>query len=102
MNKYGQHTKFLTQPGQADALLGLLLEAATAMNTVSGCLLYMVSKDPQQPDSVLVTEAWDSREDHDNALKIEGAKEMIAKALPFLQGMPEATPLEVWGGKGIG
>ncbi|HEX8719433.1 MAG TPA: hypothetical protein VF736_02215 [Pyrinomonadaceae bacterium] len=47
-------------------------------------------------------EVWESKEDHDNSLKVPGARELIMQAMPILAGRPEGgTSLEVLGGKGL-
>ena len=50
---------------------------------------------------MFVSEIWDTKEDHDNSLKIEGCMELISKAMPLIDGKPEGTALEVIGGKGL-
>lgn len=99
MNKYGFIAKFKAQKEQRDALVSVLLEAATLVSTAKGCNHYMVSKDLNNEDFVFVNEIWDTKEDHDNALKIEGCMELIVKARPLIDGKPETTELEVIGGK---
>ncbi len=49
----------------------------------------------------LVTEIWDSEEEHSASLSIEGVKELISEALPLLADPPEQIKLDVLGGKGI-
>ena len=103
MNKYGLHGKLTATPGNADKLAAILLEAAKLVSTAKGCRLYMVSKDHSDADSVWVTEAWDSKEDHDNSLQMAGVKELISQAMPLLNGRPEkGQELEILGGAGIG
>ena len=58
-------------------------------------------KDVKDEDVVFVSEIWDTKEDHDNSLKIEGCTELISRAMPLVDGKPEGTSLEVIGGKGI-
>lgn len=103
MNKYGLHGKLTATPGNADKLAAILLEAAKLLSTAKGCRLYMVSKDHSDEDAVWVTEAWDSKEAHDNSLQVAGVKELISQAMPLLSGRPEkGQELEILGGAGIG
>ena len=102
MNKYGLHGKLTATPGNGDRLAAILLEAAKLVSIAKGCRLYMVSKDRSDADAVWVTEAWDSKEDHDHSLQVAGVKELISQAMPLLSGRPEkGQELEILGGAGI-
>ena len=99
---YFLHGRFSTKAGQAKALANILIEASRLVSTAKGCRLYVIGKDPQNPDSVHVTEIWDSKEDHDNSLQVEGVRELIAKAMPLLDGPPKrGQELVILGGHGI-
>lgn len=98
MNKYGFFGKFKAYSGQRDALVTLLLEAAKLVSTAKGYHQYIVYTEAKSEDVVCVSEIWDSKEDHDNALKIEGSMELIMKARPLIEGAPETVELEVMGG----
>ncbi|HUQ84783.1 MAG TPA: antibiotic biosynthesis monooxygenase [Candidatus Limnocylindrales bacterium] len=102
MNKYGLHGKLRAKSGQGDALASILLEASKLVSTAHGCQLYIVSKDTQDKDLIWITEVWDSKEDHDNSLNVEGVRELISRAMPILDEPPEkGQELEVLGGKGL-
>ncbi len=101
MNKYGLYGKFKTQKGKRDELISILLQASKLVSTAKGCHQYIIYKDAGDENSVFVSEIWDSKEDHDNSLKIEGCMELISKAMPLIDGKPEGTSLEVNGGKGL-
>ena len=101
-NKYGLHGKLTATEGNGDQLATILLEASRLVSTAKGCHLYLVSRDKNEKEAVWVTEVWDSKEDHDNSLKVEGVKELISQAMPILDGMPEkGQELEILGGAGI-
>lgn len=53
------------------------------------------------PDDVYVMEVWDSKEDHDDPLKLPGVRERTAQAMPILAGKLAGITLEVLGGKGV-
>ncbi len=72
------------------------------MENAKGCILYVVNKNADNPDGIYVIEVWDSKEDHDNSLKLPGVRELITQAMPILDGKPEGITLEVLGGKGLG
>jgi quinol monooxygenase YgiN len=48
----------------------------------------VIGKDESDANSVYITEIWDSKEDHDNSLKVEGVRELIMKVMPILDGQP--------------
>lgn len=99
MNKYLLHGNFTAKAGLADELATVLIEASKLVSTAKGNRLYVVSKDKNDPNLVYVTEIWDSKEDHDNSLKIEGVRELIMKAMPMIDGQPEkGQELEILGG----
>jgi quinol monooxygenase YgiN len=97
---FGQHTRFAAQPGQADALEEILLAAAQGLRANDDCLLYVVSRSPDEPDVLWVTEAWISKEAHDASLQDEEVRTAIQRALPMIAGVT-ATELDVVGGKGV-
>ena len=102
MSKYGLHGKLKATAGNGDQLAAILLEAAELVAKAKGCHLYLIGKDKNDPDAVWVTEVWDSKEDHDNSLKAEDVRALIAKAIPILDGQPErGQELEILGGAGI-
>lgn len=102
MKKYLFHGKLTAKRGQRDELLAILINASKVVETVKGCKLYVVALDNNDPDSVFVTEVWDSKEDHDNSLKAKGVKELIMKATPILEGQPaKGQEFEIVGGTGV-
>ena len=102
MKKYGLHGKLTATAGNGDALAEILLEASRLVSGAKGCHIYLVSRDVEDPESVWVTEVWDSVEDHDNSLKDDKVRALIGKAMPLLDGRPEkGLVMQVIGGKGI-
>jgi len=102
MNKYGLHGKLTSKAGEIEKLTQVLLEASKLVSSAKGCHLYLISRDKTDNDSIWVTEAWDSKEDHDNSLNNEAVKALIYQAMPLIDGRPEkGQELEILGGKGI-
>ena len=101
MPYYGGHGKFTAKPGERDNLLNGLLQAADLMRPFDGCLLYVVSTSPTEPDAVLVTEMWTSKEAHDDSLNLESVQALIPQVLPFIGGPSEGSWFEPVGGKGL-
>lgn len=101
-NKYLLHGKLTAQAGNRNELANILLEASKLVSTAKGCKLYAICKDENDTNSVYVTEIWDSKDDHNNSLKVEGVRELIMKAMPILDGQPtKGQELEILGGAGM-
>jgi quinol monooxygenase YgiN len=64
MAQFGLVGSFTAQPGQRDALVALLLEAASLLETFPDCDLWFVSTAPDDPDAVWVTEVWRNQAAH--------------------------------------
>lgn len=101
-NKYLLHGKLTAKSGHKEELANILIQASQLVSIAKGCKLYAVSNDKDDASSVYVTEIWDSKDDHDNSLKIESVRELIMKAMPILDGQPtKGQELEILGGIGI-
>ncbi len=98
---FGLHGRFVAQPGQGDALEAILLEAAEALGEREACRLYVVSRSPEEPESVWVTEAWTSREEHERSLEDKGVRALIERARPLIAEIGDRTELRPVGGKGL-
>ncbi len=102
MHKYGLHGWLKSTEGNAHILADIMLRAATLMKRAEGCQLYIVSTDKTDKNKIWITEVWDSKEDHNNSLSVEGVKELISEAMPILDGAPQkGQELTVVGGHGI-
>jgi len=102
MNKYGLHGKLTAAEGKADQLAELLIQASELVAKTQGCHLYVISKDQTEPNSVWITEIWDSKEDHANSLKLDRVRALIGQAIPLLAGNPQGgQELDIIGGFGI-
>lgn len=102
MNKYGLHGKLNAKEGKVQALADILLRAANLIKTAKGCHLYVVSTNELDKNAIWITEIWDSKEDHDNSLSLQGVREFISEAIPILDGTPEkGQELTVLGGHGV-
>jgi quinol monooxygenase YgiN len=99
---YLLHGKLNAKSGHTDELANILLEASKLISTAKGCKIYAIGKDANDLNAVYVTEIWDSKEDHDNSLNVDGVKELISKAMPILDGQPsKGQELEILGGAGV-
>lgn len=101
-NKYGLFGKFIAIEGKEYELSTILEEAASLMKKVRGCRVYLVGHSKENSQEVWVYEVWNSKEDHDNSLSVQGVKELIARAMPLLASPPEkGIELDMVGGLGL-
>jgi quinol monooxygenase YgiN len=74
-----------TKPGQRDALVAILVRPKPGMKE-AGCLLYEVGINDDMPDTVFVSELWESADAHQASLQLESTRAAIAEAMPLLSG----------------
>ena len=97
---FALHTRFTAQPGRAGALAEILLAAAGGLRANDDCLFYLVSRSPDDPDTIWVTEAWTGRAAHDASLQDGAVRDAIGRARPMIVSISPAE-LQLVGGKGI-
>jgi quinol monooxygenase YgiN len=98
---FGLIGKLKTHPGQRDILVGHLLNAASLLQDLDGCYLYVINAATDDPDTVWVTEAWRSQADHQASLTHDAVKALIASARPLLAEAPDGFEVTPLGGKGL-
>ena len=92
--------KVIAKGGQRDALVEYLLEGSRLLTPLPGCKLYIISTVASEPDAVQVFELWDSQQDHDASLQLDGVRAVIAQAKPQIASF-EGSRLIPVGGKGL-
>jgi quinol monooxygenase YgiN len=95
---YGLIGSMAATPGQRDALLGYLLGG---LRDMPGNLIYVVAKDPANPDKLWITEVWDSAASHMASLKLPQVQAAIAKARPIIAAMGDRQETIPVGGVGL-
>jgi quinol monooxygenase YgiN len=95
---YGRIGQIKSAPGARDRLVYLLLEGSA---NLPGCLSYIVAIDPADPDSIWITEAWDSEASHKASLVLPQVREAIDKARPIIAGFGESRVVAPVGGLGL-
>ena len=95
---YGLIGKMTATAGQRDALEAILLANDGGM---PGCLSYVIARDTADPDSLWVTEVWDSQASHAASLKLPAVQVAIAKARPIIAGFSNRVVTTPVGGIGI-
>ena len=99
---YLLHGKLTAKAGHRDELADILLNASKFVAAIKGSKVYAIGRDENDPNSVYVTEIWDSKDDHNYSLKVESIRELIMKAMPIIDGQPQkGQELEIIGGAGI-
>jgi quinol monooxygenase YgiN len=95
---YGLIGKLTAAGGQRDALIAILLEGVSGM---SGCLSYVVAKDPADPDAIWITEVWDEERSHKASLSLPSVQQAIAQGKPLIAGFSDGVVTEPVGGHGL-
>ena len=88
MNKYGLYVKLKTTKGNGQKLADILIQASAVVSNCKGFHMYLVSLDKKEEDAVIVTEVWDSKEDHDNSIKMDAVRALIGQAMPIIAESP--------------
>jgi quinol monooxygenase YgiN len=95
---YGLIGRIKAYPGKRDDLAAILLESISG---APGCLSYVVAKDPKDPDSLWMTEVWESEADHQASLALPTIRDAITKGRPLIASFDERHTTEPIGGQGI-
>ncbi|MHA6793117.1 putative quinol monooxygenase [Pseudonocardia bannensis] len=99
--RIGRYVRMVAQPGQGDALAEQLLHVADGLRDVPGCELYIINREPDEADTVWVTEVWTSQEASDAALSQDLGDAGIGRVLSLLAGPPDLIDLAPVGGPGL-
>ena len=67
-----------------------------------GCRSYIVAMDATDPDSLWVTEVWESKQAHADSLSLPEVQEAIAKGRPLIAGFGTRVETDPVGGIGLG
>ncbi len=95
---YGLIGKFRAKPGKRDALVAAMLDDDTA---IPGCISFVVAHDPSDPDSIWITEVWDSEASHKASLKMPSVKASIERAMPLIAKFDKQVETVPVGGIGL-
>ena len=95
---YGLIGSMKATSGKRDELAAILLAGTGDM---PGCLSYVVAADPADPDTLWITEVWDSAASHQASLSLPAVRSAIAKGRPLIAVMGEYHATEPIGGYGI-
>ena len=81
---YGRYGTIIATPGNRDALLAILVQAASGADRMPGCRSYIVGAVLDDPNAIAVIEIWDDKASHGDSLKLESVRETIGRARPLI------------------
>ena len=94
-NLYGLIGQMKATPGKRAELAGYLREGTQHM---PGNRLYLIGEDLADPDSLWITEVWDTAEAHLASLQLPDVKQAIAKSRPIIAGFGTRIEIKPVGG----
>lgn len=95
---YGLIGQIAVVPGGRDELASIL----AGMGSMPGCLGYVVANDTAEHDTLWVTEVWESKQAHNDSLKLPRVQDAIANGRPLIVGFVTRIETEPVGGIGVG
>lgn len=72
-------------PGKREELVAILTRSNPEMKG-AGCLAYEVGFSEEAPETVFVSELWESADAHQASLELPGVRAAIVEAMPLLTG----------------
>jgi quinol monooxygenase YgiN len=96
---YGLIGRMIAVEGKRDELIAILLAGVSGM---PGCLSYVVAQDPSDPNSLWITEVWQSREKHEASLSLPSVQAAIKQGRALIAGFGERFETIPVGGHGVG
>ncbi|NJP34200.1 putative quinol monooxygenase [Micromonospora thermarum] len=97
---FGYVGSMRARPGHRAEVVAILLEAADQIAS-AGCSLYVVGVSETDPDLIVVSEIWQSREHHAASLRLPETRAAIERAMPMLTGEFTGQELSLVGGLGV-
>jgi quinol monooxygenase YgiN len=94
---YGLIGKVRAAHGRRDELAAVL----AGMDSMPGCLSYIVAADPSDQDVLWVTEVWESQDAHNASLTLPAVREAIVAGTPLIAGFESRIETAPVGGIGI-
>ena len=95
---FGLIGKVTAVAGKRDELVSILVGG---VNSMPGCLSYIVANDPADADGLWITEVWDNEASHKASLSLPQVKEAISKGRPLIAGFSNRVVTTPVGGHGL-
>lgn len=92
---YAMTGNLVAQSGRRDELVDILKRTASLVGQLPACHMYIVSEDLANETIVWVFEMWDDKDSHDASLTDERVRNLIAEAMPLMDGAPSGAELRV-------
>jgi quinol monooxygenase YgiN len=93
---FGVCGKLTAQPGRRDEVIDLIVEGARAWGDAIGLIACTVIATLEEPDTILLNEAWTGNAAHDTWIGSEHGQMVAQKIVALL-----AEPPAVWSGDGL-
>lgn len=100
MSKFTLFGQLKAQPGKRDELARMMLESNETLESMDGCIFYILNESVEEPDVIWVMELWESEEAHAASLKNEKVLALIQRCRPLIAGA-SSVPVRPIGGKGL-
>lgn len=101
MSLHAQYTRFISRPGQREALKDVLMKTSRIVSGSDGCRLYIINEDTNHEDAIWLTEIWETEEHQVIARSLDGALELATETNMLLAKEPEKVEMEAVAGKGL-
>lgn len=75
-------------PQKRRELIEIIVNSA---RDLPGCLSYVVAEDLIDPDTIWITEIWDSEQSHGASLSSEKVRSSIMRARPIIEGVQQVA-----------
>lgn len=98
--RYGYIGSMKVQPGHRDEVVAILVGGADGLRA-AGCHLYADTTAVDDDVTIWVSEVWESKQHHDDSLKLPETAAAIASVIPMLSGEFFSQEVDVAGGLGI-
>ena len=98
---YARTGKLISRPGQREALIEILLQAANLVGRLPDCKFYTVYADREDINSIWVVEIWKNQSAHAASLQDEGVRALIGQGMPLIAGMQNGAEMDLRGGYGL-
>lgn len=80
---YGLIGQMKVAEGKRDVVIAALMKGTREM---PGNLAYIIAEDREDPNSIWITEVWQTKTDHTNSLQLSSVQEAIGTARPYITG----------------
>lgn len=101
VSRFAQQTKLIAAEGKRDALVAKFLEAVAIQHDNPDCEVMFVSRSPDDPTVVYVTEVWTNKKAWETATRSPEISAWAEGMSTLVAAEPESILLRPIGGKGL-